>query len=87
MSYFWLHDNMQCALGFAYATAMIDVQSSTLVSGSKLSVCLAGVRLHQSGDVGMKEYAFTSRSACCARYVVDKLLLLFATACQAKLLQ
>ena len=78
MSYFWLHDKMQCALGFACATALLDVQPSRLVSSSIASICLAG---HQSDDVGVKEDAFTTCSACCACYVSDKLLVLSAKAC------
>ncbi len=87
MSYFWLHHNMQCALGSACATALLDVQSSRLVSSSRMYVHLASVKQQQSGDEGMKEYAFTTCSACCACYVPDKLLVLSAEAIQAKLLQ
>ncbi len=87
MSYFWLHDNMQCALGFACAAALLDVQSPRLVSSSRMYVHLASVKQHQSGDAAMKEYAFTTCSACCACYVSDKLLVLSREAIQAKLLQ
>ena len=47
-----------------------------------MNVCLVGVRQHQSGDVGMKDYAFTTCSACYARYVAMLVRHSFCGRCQ-----